>query len=224
MTKEQIEYQLNRIDTVLSGLSIPEDDKIMLEQQRSYLQEELEKLNNFERVSSKVSSNTSDKSESNADNADTEEISPEKTEREKQVDNFIKNIEFKVDDTAITKDEYREELLKKIDEYQNSLCQYETARTKEISAQNRICHILETSITRDTEEAEYFNTDISNRRNLIKDCEVTVEILKEQQKLYSKIVEFVKQNYDMLVDIDRYFNFRLNLQENVDWVTDLKNK
>ena len=90
MTKEQLEYQLERIDNVLKNSSISDDDKTMLEQQKIQLKERLDAMLPKEEVKQEEPVEVVEQVE--VKEPVIEDTQEEQKTYEQKVDEFINNI------------------------------------------------------------------------------------------------------------------------------------
>lgn len=204
MTKEQLEYQLERIDNVLKNSSISEDDKTMLEQQKVQLKERLDAMLPKEEVKQE-----------------------EQKTYEQKVDEFISNVKVEVDAPEVDENgdvSYLSELKYNVNNYQEQMQEQVESISTAIEAQEIIISLIEKEleVTEAGKIAEALKDDVKTRKNIVNDAHKAIATYSEKLKLYDDIMAFIDTDYDKLVLIDKYFNAPLQLQETLDFFNNIK--
>lgn len=225
MTKEQLEYQLERIDNVLKNSSISEDDKTMLEQQKVQLKERLDAMLPKEEVKQKEPVEVVEQVE--VKEPVIEDIQEEQKTYEQKVDEFINNVKVEVDAPEVDENgdvSYLSELKHNVKNYQEQMQEQVESISTAIEAQEIIISLIEKEleVTEAGKIAEALKDDVKTRKNIVTDAHKAIAAYSEKLKLYDNIMEFIDTDYDKLVLIDKYFNAPLQLQETLDFFNNIK--
>lgn len=213
MTKEQLEYQLERIDNVLKNSSISDDDKAMLEQQKIQLKERLDAMLPKEEVKQ--------------EEPVIEDTQEEQKTYEQKVDEFINNVKVEVDAPEVDENgdvSYLSELKYNVNNYQEQMQEQVESISTAIEAQEIIISLIEKEleVTEAGKIAEALKDDVKTRKNIVNDAHKAIATYSEKLKLYDDIMAFIDTDYDKLVLIDKYFNAPLQLQETLDFFNNIK--
>lgn len=225
MTKEQLEYQLERIDNVLKNSSISEDDKTMLEQQKVQLQERLDAMLPKEEVKQEEPIEIVEQVE--VKEPVIEDVQEEEKTYEQKVDEFINNVKVEVDAPEADEDgnvSYLSELKHNVKNYQEQMQEQVESISTAIEAQKIIISLIEKEldVTEAGKIAEALKDDVKTRKNIVEDAHKAIAAYSEKLKLYDDIMAFIDTDYDKLVLIDKYFNAPLQLQETLDFFNNIK--
>lgn len=225
MTKEQLEYQLERIDNVLKNSSISEDDKTMLEQQKVQLQERLDAMLPKEEVKQEEPVEIVEQVE--VKEPVIEDTQEEQKTYEQKVDEFINNVKVEVDAPEVDENgdvSYLSELKHNVKNYQEQMQEQVESISTAIEAQEIIISLIEKEleVTEAGKIAEALKDDVKTRKNIVDDAHKAITAYSEKLKLYDDIMEFIDTDYDKLVLIDKYFNAPLQLQETLDFFNNIK--
>ena len=225
MTKEQLEYQLERIDNVLKNSSISEDDKTMLEQQKIQLQERLNAMLPKEEVKQEEPVEVVEQVE--VKEPVIEDTQEEQKTYEQKVDEFINNIKVEVDAPEVDENgdvSYLSELKHNVKNYQEQMQEQVESISTAIEAQEIIISLIEKEleVTEAGKIAEALKDDVKTRKNIVNDAHKAIATYSEKLKLYDDIMAFIDTDYDKLVLIDKYFNAPLQLQETLDFFNNIK--
>ena len=220
MTKEQLEYQLERIDNVLKNSSISEDDKTMLEQQKVQLKERLDAMLPKEEVKQEEPVEVVEQVE--VKEPVIEDTQEEQKTYEQKVDEFINNVKVEVDAPEVDENgdvSYLSELKHNVKNYQEQMQEQVESISTAIEAQEIIISLIEKEleVTEAGKIAEALKDDVKTRKNIVEDAHKAIAAYSEKLKLYDDIMEFIDTDYDKLVLIDKYFNAPLQLQETLDF-------
>lgn len=220
MTKEQLEYQLERIDTVLKNSSISEDDKTMLEQQKVQLKERLDAMLPKEEVKQEEPVEVVEQVE--VKEPVIEDTQEEQKTYEQKVDEFINNVKVEVDAPEVDENgdvSYLSELKHNVKNYQEQMQEQVESISTAIEAQKIIISLIEKEleVTEAGKIAEALKDDVKTRKNIVTDAHKAIAAYSEKLKLYDDIMAFIDTDYDKLVLIDKYFNAPLQLQETLDF-------
>ena len=225
MTKEQLEYQLERIDNVLKNSSISEDDKTMLEQQKVQLQERLDAMLPKEEVKQEEPVEIVEQVE--VKEPVIEDTQEEQKTYEQKVDEFINNVKVEVDAPDVDENgnvSYLSELKHNVKNYQEQMQEQVDSISTAIEAQEIIISLIEKEleVTEAGKIAEALKDDVKTRKNIVNDAHKAIATYSEKLKLYDDIMAFIDTDYDKLVLIDKYFNAPLQLQETLDFFNNIK--
>lgn len=225
MTKEQLEYQLERIDNVLKNSSISEDDKTMLEQQKVQLQERLDAMLPKEEVKQEEPVEVVEQVE--VKESVIEDTQEEQKTYEQKVDEFINNVKVEVDAPEVDENgdvSYLSELKHNVKNYQEQMQEQVESISTAIEAQEIIISLIEKEleVTEAGKIAEALKDDVKTRKNIVTDAYKAIAAYSEKLKLYDDIMAFIDTDYDKLVLIDKYFNAPLQLQETLDFFNNIK--
>lgn len=225
MTKEQLEYQLERIDNVLKNSSISEDDKTMLEQQKIQLKERLDAMLPKEGVKQEEPVEVVEQVE--VKEPVIEDTQEEQKTYEQKVDEFINNVKVEVDAPEVDEDgnvSYLSELKHNVKNYQEQMQEQVESISTAIEAQEIIISLIEKEleVTEAGNIAEALKDDVKTRKNIVDDAHKAIAAYSEKLKLYDDIMAFIDTDYDKLVLIDKYFNAPLQLQETLDFFNNIK--
>lgn len=225
MTKEQLEYQLERIDTVLKNSSISEDDKTMLEQQKVQLKERLDAMLPKEEVKQEEPVEVVEQVE--VKEPVIEDTQEEQKTYEQKVDEFINNVKVEVDAPEVDENgdvSYLSELKHNVKNYQEQMQEQVESISTAIEAQKIIISLIEKEleVTEAGKIAEALKDDVKTRKNIVTDAHKAIAAYSEKLKLYDDIMAFIDTDYDKLVLIDKYFNAPLQLQETLDFFNNIK--
>ena len=225
MTKEQLEYQLERIDNVLKNSSISEDDKTMLEQQKVQLKERLDAMLPKEEVKQEEPVEIVEQVE--VKEPVIEDTQEEQKTYEQKVDEFINNIKVEVDAPEVDENgnvSYLSELKHNVKNYQEQMQEQVDSISTAIEAQEIIISLIEKEleVTEAGKIAEALKDDVKTRKNIVNDAHKAIATYSEKLKLYDDIMAFIDTDYDKLVLIDKYFNAPLQLQETLDFFNNIK--
>ena len=225
MTKEQLEYQLERIDNVLKNSSISEDDKTMLEQQKVQLKERLDAMLPKEEVKQEEPVEIVEQVE--VKEPVIEDTQEEQKTYEQKVDEFINNVKVEVDAPEVNENgdvSYLSELKHNVKNYQEQMQEQVESISTAIEAQEIIISLIEKEleVTEAGKIAEALKDDVKTRKNIVTDAHKAIAAYSEKLKLYDDIMEFIDTDYDKLVLIDKYFNAPLQLQETLDFFNNIK--
>ena len=225
MTKEQLEYQLERIDNVLKNSSISEDDKTMLEQQKVQLQERLDAMLPKEEVKQEEPVEIVEQVE--VKEPVIEDTQEEQKTYEQKVDEFINNVKVEVDAPEVDENgdvSYLSELKYNVNSYQEQMQEQVESISTAIEAQEIIISLIEKEleVTEAGKIAEALKDDVKTRKNIVNDAHKAIAAYSEKLKLYDDIMAFIDTDYDKLVLIDKYFNAPLQLQETLDFFNNIK--
>ena len=225
MTKEQLEYQLERIDNVLKNSSISEDDKIMLEQQKVQLKERLDAMLPKEEVKQEEPVEVVEQVE--VKEPVIEDTQEEQKTYEQKVDEFISNVKVEVDAPELDENgdvSYLSELKRNVKNYQEQMQEQVDSISTAIEAQEIIISLIEKEleVTEAGKIAEALKDDVKTRKNIVNDAHKAIAAYSEKLKLYDDIMAFIDTDYDKLVLIDKYFNAPLQLQETLDFFNNIK--
>lgn len=225
MTKEQLEYQLERIDNVLKNSSISEDDKTMLEQQKVQLQERLDAMLPKEEVKQEEPVEVVEQVE--VKEPVIEDTQEEQKTYEQKVDEFINNVKVEVDAPEVDENgdvSYLSELKYNVNNYQEQMQEQVESISTAIEAQEIIISLIEKEleVTEAGKIAEALKDDVKTRKNIVNDAHKAIAAYSEKLKLYDDIMAFIDTDYDKLVLIDKYFNAPLQLQETLDFFSNIK--
>ncbi len=225
MTKEQLEYQLERIDNVLKNSSISEDDKTMLEQQKVQLKERLDAMLPKEEVKQEEPVEIVEQVE--VKEPVIEDTQEEQKTYEQKVDEFINNVKVEVDAPEVDENgdvSYLSELKHNVKNYQEQMQEQVESISTAIEAQEIIISLIEKEleVTEAGKIAEALKDDVKTRKNIVTDAHKAIAAYSEKLKLYDDIMEFIDTDYDKLVLIDKYFNAPLQLQETLDFFNNIK--
>lgn len=225
MTKEQLEYQLERIDTVLKNSSISDDDKIMLEQQKIQLKERLDAMLPKEEVKQEEPVEVVEQVE--VKEPVIEDTQEEQKTYEQKVDEFINNVKVEVDAPEVDENgdvSYLSELKHNVKNYQEQMQEQVDSISTAIEAQEIIISLIEKEleVTEAGKIAEALKDDVKTRKNIVTDAHKAIAAYSEKLKLYDDIMAFIDTDYDKLVLIDKYFNAPLQLQETLDFFNNIK--
>lgn len=225
MTKEQLEYQLERIDNVLKNSSISEDDKTMLEQQKVQLKERLDAMLPKEEVKQEEPVEIVEQVE--VKEPVIEDTQEEQKTYEQKVDEFISNVKVEVDAPELDENgdvSYLSELKHNVKNYQEQMQEQVDSISTAIEAQEIIISLIEKEleVTEAGKIAEALKDDVKTRKNIVNDAHKAIAAYSEKLKLYDDIMAFIDTDYDKLVLIDKYFNAPLQLQETLDFFNNIK--
>ena len=225
MTKEQLEYQLERIDNVLKNSSISEDDKTMLEQQKVQLKERLDAMLPKEEVKQEEPVEIVEQVE--VKEPVIEDTQEEQKTYEHKVDEFISNVKVEVDAPELDENgdvSYLSELKHNVKNYQEQMQEQVDSISTAIEAQEIIISLIEKEleVTEAGKIAEALKDDVKTRKNIVNDAHKAIAAYSEKLKLYDDIMAFIDTDYDKLVLIDKYFNAPLQLQETLDFFNNIK--
>ena len=225
MTKEQLEYQLERIDNVLKNSSISEDDKTMLEQQKVQLKERLDAMLPKEEVKQEEPVEIVEQVE--VKEPVIEDTQEEQKTYEQKVDEFISNVKVEVDAPELDENgdvSYLSELKRNVKNYQEQMQEQVDSISTAIEAQEIIISLIEKEleVTEAGKIAEALKDDVKTRKNIVNDAHKAIAAYSEKLKLYDDIMAFIDTDYDKLVLIDKYFNAPLQLQETLDFFNNIK--
>lgn len=225
MTKEQLEYQLERIDNVLKNSSISEDDKTMLEQQKVQLKERLDAMFPKEEVKQEEPVEVVEQVE--VKEPVIENTQEEQKTYEQKVDEFINNVKVEVDAPEVDENgdvSYLSELKHNVKNYQEQMQEQVESISTAIEAQEIIISLIEKEleVTEAGKIAEALKDDVKTRKNIVTDAHKAIAAYSEKLKLYDDIMAFIDTDYDKLVLIDKYFNAPLQLQETLDFFNNIK--
>lgn len=225
MTKEQLEYQLERIDNVLKNSSISEDDKTMLEQQKVQLKERLDAMLPKEEVKQEEPVEVVEQVE--VKEPVVEDTQEEEKTYEQKVDEFINNVKVEVDAPEVDENgdvSYLSELKHNVKNYQEQMQEQVESISTAIEAQEIIISLIEKEleVTEAGKIAEALKDDVKTRKNIVTDAHKAIAAYSEKLKLYDDIMAFIDTDYDKLVLIDKYFNAPLQLQETLDFFNNIK--
>ena len=225
MTKEQLEYQLERIDNVLKNSSISEDDKTMLEQQKVQLKERLDAMLSKEEVKQEEPVEVVEQVE--VKEPVIEDTQEEQKTYEQKVDEFISNVKVEVDAPEVDENgdvSYLSELKHNVKNYQEQMQEQVESISTAIEAQEIIISLIEKEleVTEAGKIAEALKDDVKTRKNIVNDAHKAIAAYSEKLKLYDDIMAFIDTDYDKLVLIDKYFNAPLQLQETLDFFNNIK--
>lgn len=225
MTKEQLEYQLERIDNVLKNSSISDDDKTMLEQQKVQLKERLDAMLPKEEVKQEEPVEVVEQVE--VKEPVIEDTQEEQKTYEQKVDEFINNVKVEVDAPEVDENgdvSYLSELKHNVKNYQEQMQEQVESISTAIEAQEIIISLIEKEleVTEAGKIAEALKDDVKTRKNIVTDAHKAITAYSEKLKLYDDIMEFIDTDYDKLVLIDKYFNAPLQLQETLDFFNNIK--
>ena len=225
MTKEQLEYQLERIDNVLKNSSISDDDKTMLEQQKVQLQERLDAMLPKEEVKQEEPVEIVEQVE--VKEPVIEDTQEEQKTYEQKVDEFINNVKVEVDAPEVDENgdvSYLSELKHNVKNYQEQMQEQVESISTAIEAQEIIISLIEKEleVTEAGKIAEALKDDVKTRKNIVEDAHKAIAAYTEKLKLYDDIMAFIDTDYDKLVLIDKYFNAPLQLQETLDFFNNIK--
>lgn len=225
MTKEQLEYQLERIDNVLKNSSISEDDKTMLEQQKVQLRERLDAMLPKEEVKQEEPVEVVEQVE--VKEPVIEDTQEEQKTYEQKVDEFINNIKVEVDAPEVDENgdvSYLSELKHNVKNYQEQMQEQVDSISTAIEAQEIIISLIEKEleVTEAGKIAEALKDDVKTRKNIVTDAHKAIAAYSEKLKLYDDIMAFIDTDYYKLVLIDKYFNAPLQLQETLDFFNNIK--
>ena len=225
MTKEQLEYQLERIDNVLKNSSISEDDKTMLEQQKVQLKERLDAMLPKEEVKQEEPVEIVEQVE--VKEPVIEDTQEEQKTYEQKVDEFISNVKVEVDAPELDENgdvSYLSELKHNVKNYQEQMQEQVDSISTAIEAQEIIISLIEKEleVTEAGKIAEALKDDVKTRKNIVNDAHKAIATYSEKLKLYDDIMAFIDTDYDKLVLIDKYFNAPLQLQETLDFFNNIK--
>lgn len=220
MTKEQLEYQLERIDNVLKNSSISEDDKTMLEQQKVQLKERLDAMLPKEEVKQEEPVEVVEQVE--VKEPVIEDTQEEQKTYEQKVDEFMSNVKVEVDAPEVDEDgnvSYLSELKHNVKNYQEQMQEQVESISTAIEAQEIIISLIEKEleVTEAGNIAEALKDDVKTRKKIVEDAHKAIVAYSEKLKLYDDIMAFIDTDYDKLVLIDKYFNAPLQLQETLDF-------
>lgn len=220
MTKEQLEYQLERIDNVLKNSSISDDDKTMLEQQKIQLKERLDAMLPKEEVKQEEPVEVVEQVE--VKEPVIEDTQEEQKTYEQKVDEFINNVKVEVDAPEVDENgdvSYLSELKHNVKNYQEQMQEQVESISTAIEAQEIIISLIEKEleVTEAGKIAEALKDDVKTRKNIVTDAHKAIAAYSEKLKLYDDIMAFIDTDYDKLVLIDKYFNAPLQLQETLDF-------
>lgn len=225
MTKEQLEYQLERIDNVLKNSSISDDDKTMLEQQKIQLKERLDAMLPKEEVKQEEPIEIVEQVE--VKEPVVEDTQEEEKTYEQKVDEFMRNVKVEVDAPEVDEDgnvSYLSELKHNVKNYQEQMQEQVESISTAIEAQEIIISLIEKEleVTEAGKIAEALKDDVKTRKNIVTDAHKAIAAYSEKLKLYDDIMAFIDTDYDKLVLIDKYFNAPLQLQETLDFFNNIK--
>lgn len=225
MTKEQLEYQLERIDNVLKNSSISDDDKTMLEQQKVQLKERLDAMLPKEEVKQEEPVEVVEQVE--VKEPVIENAQEEQKTYEQKVDEFINNVKVEVDAPEVDENgdvSYLSELKHNVKNYQEQMQEQVESISTAIEAQEIIISLIEKEleVTEAGKIAEALKDDVKTRKNIVTDAHKAIAAYSEKLKLYDDIMAFIDTDYDKLVLIDKYFNAPLQLQETLDFFNNIK--
>ena len=225
MTKEQLEYQLERIDNVLKNSSISDDDKTMLEQQKIQLKERLDAMLPKEEVKQEEPVEVVEQVE--VKEPVIEDTQEEQKTYEQKVDEFINNVKVEVDAPEVDENgdvSYLSELKYNVNNYQEQMQEQVESISTAIEAQEIIISLIEKEleVTEAGKIAEALKDDVKTRKNIVNDAHKAIAAYSEKLKLYDDIMAFIDTDYDKLVLIDKYFNAPLQLQETLDFFNNIK--
>lgn len=225
MTKEQLEYQLERIDNVLKNSSISDDDKTMLEQQKVQLKERLDAMLPKEEVKQEEPVEVVEQVE--VKEPVIEDTQEEQKTYEQKVDEFINNVKVEVDAPEVDENgdvSYLSELKHNVKNYQEQMQEQVESISTAIEAQEIIISLIEKEleVTEAGKIAEALKDDVKTRKNIVTDAHKAIAAYSEKLKLYDDIMAFIDTDYDKLVLIDKYFNAPLQLQETLDFFNNIK--
>lgn len=225
MTKEQLEYQLERIDNVLKNSSISDDDKTMLEQQKIQLKERLDAMLPKEEVKQEEPVEIVEQVE--VKEPVIEDTQEEQKTYEQKVDEFINNVKVEVDAPEVDENgdvSYLSELKHNVKNYQEQMQEQVDSISTAIEAQEIIISLIEKEleVTEAGKIAEALKDDVKTRQNIVNDAHKAIAAYSEKLKLYDDIMAFIDTDYDKLVLIDKYFNAPLQLQETLDFFNNIK--
>lgn len=225
MTKEQLEYQLERIDNVLKNSSISDDDKTMLEQQKIQLKERLDAMLPKEEVKQEELVEVVKQVE--VKEPVIEDTQEEQKTYEQKVDEFINNVKVEVDAPEVDENgnvSYLSELKHNVKNYQEQMQEQVDSISTAIEAQEIIISLIEKEleVTEAGKIAEALKDDVKTRKNIVNDAHKAIATYSEKLKLYDDIMAFIDTDYDKLVLIDKYFNAPLQLQETLDFFNNIK--
>lgn len=225
MTKEQLEYQLERIDNVLKNSSISDDDKTMLEQQKVQLKERLDAMLPKEEVKQEEPVEIVEQVE--VKEPVIEDTQEEEKTYEQKVDEFINNVKVEVDAPEVDENgdvSYLSELKHNVKNYQEQMQEQVESISTAIEAQEIIISLIEKEleVTEAGKIAEALKDDVKTRKNIVEDAHKAIAAYTEKLKLYDDIMAFIDTDYDKLVLIDKYFNAPLQLQETLDFFNNIK--
>lgn len=225
MTKEQLEYQLERIDNVLKNSSISDDDKTMLEQQKVQLKERLDAMLPKEEVKQEEPVEVVEQVE--VKEPVIEDTQEEQKTYEQKVNEFINNVKVEVDAPEVDENgdvSYLSELKHNVKNYQEQMQEQVESISTAIEAQEIIISLIEKEleVTEAGKIAEALKDDVKTRKNIVTDAHKAITAYSEKLKLYDDIMAFIDTDYDKLVLIDKYFNAPLQLQETLDFFNNIK--
>ena len=225
MTKEQLEYQLERIDNVLKNSSISEDDKTMLEQQKIQLKERLDAMLPKEEVKQEEPVEVVEQVE--VKEPVIEDTQEEQKTYEQKVDEFINNVKVEVDAPEVDENgdvSYLSELKYNVNNYQEQMQEQVDSISTAIEAQEIIISLIEKEleVTEAGKIAEALKDDVKTRKNIVNDAHKAIATYSEKLKLYDDIMAFIDTDYDKLVLIDKYFNAPLQFKETLDFFSNIK--
>lgn len=225
MTKEQLEYQLERIDNVLKNSSISDDDKTMLEQQKVQLKERLDAMLPKEEVKQEEPVEIVEQVE--VKEPVIEDTQEKQKTYEQKVDEFINNVKVEVDAPEVDEGgnvSYLSELKHNVKNYQEQMQEQVESISTAIEAQEIIISLIEKEleVTEAGKIAEALKDDVKTRKNIVEDAHKAIAAYSEKLKLYDDIMAFIDTDYDKLVLIDKYFNAPLQLQETLDFFNNIK--
>lgn len=225
MTKEQLEYQLERIDNVLKNSSISDDDKTMLEQQKVQLKERLDAMLPKEEVKQEEPIEIVEQVE--VKEPVIEDVQEEEKTYEQKVNEFINNVKVEVDAPEVDENgdvSYLSELKHNVKNYQEQMQEQVESISTAIEAQEIIISLIEKEleVTEAGKIAEALKDDVKTRKNIVTDAHKAIAAYSEKLKLYDDIMAFIDTDYDKLVLIDKYFNAPLQLQETLDFFNNIK--
>lgn len=225
MTKEQLEYQLERIDNVLKNSSISDDDKTMLEQQKIQLKERLDAMLPKEEVKQEEPVEVVEQVE--VKEPVIEDTQEEQKTYEQKVDEFINNVKVEVDAPEVDENgnvSYLSELKHNVKNYQEQMQEQVDSISTAIEAQEIIISLIEKEleVTEAGKIAEELKDDVKTRKNIVNHEHKAIAAYSEKLKLYDDIMAFIDTDYDKLVLIDKYFNAPLQLQETLDFFNNIK--
>ena len=169
MTKEQLEYQLERIDNVLKNSSISDDDKTMLEQQKIQLKERLDAMLPKEEVKQEEPVEVVEQVE--VKEPVIEDTQEEQKTYEQKVDEFINNVKVEVDAPEVDENgdvSYLSELKYNVNNYQEQMQEQVDSISTAIEAQEIIISLIEKEleVTEAGKIAEALKDDVKTRKNI----------------------------------------------------------
>ena len=235
-TKEQIEFQLNRVNSVLESLTVSDDDRVILEQQKASLEKDLSKFSKLVKDKETcdfkpIVINGKGIACSNCDNdicENRKEVKTDETkhideEYEAKVDKLMENVSIDMESTPITEDDYKTGLKGYIDKYQQDLTNQKEKLQNDVKAQEKMLEIIKQHLDKELSVVEpSVVEDIKGRENIIENAKVAIKIITEELTLYPVICDAVNNEYQLLVTIDRYFGMKLGLEENYNWVQKIR--